>query len=254
VSLTLKPCPFCGAEAEQHPVRDGTKTCCKRCSADVVAYNGPGDPGGRMRSAEQWNRRQDSSSERAEGRPSPEDMACGVLPPRHDPQCVSAGPCLLPEHHDGPHVCDTRDGRRAWQSDDDCDCCDVTDPDRCITWTAPERAEGAPAYRCGAISNPEDCGWPFCGCDPAAEKVLAAIQEHDMEIVTRSPPAPAPEPVAVSAEEVARLIDPKAWEFYDRHKADPSMKAEIAIETKRSLVKADAILSRLSNRGLEGRP
>jgi hypothetical protein len=121
VSLTLKPCPFCGGEAEQRPVRDGTKTRCKRCSADVVAYNGPGDPGGRIRSAEQWNRRQDSSSERAEGRPSPEDMACGVLPPRHDPQCVSAGPCLLPEHHDGPHVCDTRDGRRAWQSDDDCD-------------------------------------------------------------------------------------------------------------------------------------
>lgn len=42
---------------------------------------------------------------------------------------------------------------------------------------------GLAGYRCGAISNPEDCGWPFCGCDPAADKVLAAIQEHDMEIV-----------------------------------------------------------------------
>lgn len=53
----LKPCPFCGGDAEQRPVRDGTKTRCNRCSADVVAFNGPDDPGGRKRSAEQWNRR-----------------------------------------------------------------------------------------------------------------------------------------------------------------------------------------------------
>lgn len=53
----LKPCPFCGGKADQRPVRDGTKTRCTRCSADVVAYNGPDDPGGARRSAEQWNRR-----------------------------------------------------------------------------------------------------------------------------------------------------------------------------------------------------
>ena len=24
---------------------------------------------------------------------------------------------------------------------------------------------------------PQDCNWPFCGCDPYADKVIAAIQE-----------------------------------------------------------------------------
>lgn len=66
---------------------------------------------------------------------------CGILPPRHDTLCVSASPCLLPDRHDGPHACETRDGRRSWQSDDDCDCCDVTDPDRCITWSPAPAAE-----------------------------------------------------------------------------------------------------------------
>lgn len=27
---------------------------------------------------------------------------------------------------------------------------------------------------------PQDCGWPMCGCDPAADKVVAALQEMDM--------------------------------------------------------------------------
>jgi hypothetical protein len=26
-------------------------------------------------------------------------------------------------------------------------------------------------------NDPADCNWPFCGCDPYADKVLAAIQE-----------------------------------------------------------------------------
>lgn len=56
-NLELSPCPFCGGEAQQHAVRDGTSTHCKRCFAEVVAYNGPDDPGGRKRSAEKWNNR-----------------------------------------------------------------------------------------------------------------------------------------------------------------------------------------------------
>lgn len=30
---------------------------------------------------------------------------------------------------------------------------------------------------CGARSNPEDCQWPLCGCDPAANKVVETLIE-----------------------------------------------------------------------------
>lgn len=45
----------------------------------------------------------------------------------------------------------------------------------------------AVAWKCAAISDRADCGWPFCGCDPKAEKVLESIAEHDMEIVQSAP-------------------------------------------------------------------
>jgi hypothetical protein len=34
-------------------------------------------------------------------------------------------------------------------------------------------------------NDPQDCDWPFCGCDPVAGQVLAAIQESGLEIVRR---------------------------------------------------------------------
>lgn len=40
---------------------------------------------------------------------------------------------------------------------------------------------GSPAWKCGARSQylpePGDCDWPFCGCDPYANKVIEAIEE-----------------------------------------------------------------------------
>ena len=33
---------------------------------------------------------------------------------------------------------------------------------------------------------PQDCDWPWCGCDPAADKVLEAIQENDCVILPAS--------------------------------------------------------------------
>lgn len=30
----------------------------------------------------------------------------------------------------------------------------------------------------GATDPPQDCDWPHCGCDPHAEKVIAALQEE----------------------------------------------------------------------------
>lgn len=40
--------------------------------------------------------------------------------------------------------------------------------------------------RASATDPPSDCNWPFCGCDPAADKVLAAIQECDLVLVPMS--------------------------------------------------------------------
>lgn len=35
-----------------------------------------------------------------------------------------------------------------------------------------------------AIGNaPQDCDWPWCGCDPVANRVLASIQEQGLKIV-----------------------------------------------------------------------
>jgi hypothetical protein len=35
-------------------------------------------------------------------------------------------------------------------------------------------------WRCGAnkaLDPPQDCNWPLCGCDPYADKVIAALAE-----------------------------------------------------------------------------
>lgn len=39
--------------------------------------------------------------------------------------------------------------------------------------------------RLSKADPPQDCDWPWCGCDPHADKVLAAIQENDCVILPR---------------------------------------------------------------------
>ena len=34
----------------------------------------------------------------------------------------------------------------------------------------------------GLTDPPQDCDWPFCGCDPAATRVLNTIEESGMKI------------------------------------------------------------------------
>lgn len=46
-------------------------------------------------------------------------------------------------------------------------------------------------------NDPVDCGWPVCGCDPHADKVIEALQESG--VINAAPPAPS---VAVKALEV----------------------------------------------------
>jgi len=66
---------------------------------------------------------------------------CGVLPARHTGGLEPVEGCPLPYNHEGPHraVC-RRNGLVEWgREDDECDCCDPADPDRCF-WFA--RLEG----------------------------------------------------------------------------------------------------------------
>lgn len=52
-----------------------------------------------------------------------------------------------------------------------------------------ERAGGQDAVLCAAkhsdtgANDPQDCDWPFCGCDPKADKVIEAIQESGFTLV-----------------------------------------------------------------------
>lgn len=49
-----------------------------------------------------------------------------------------------------------------------------------------------------------------------------------------------------SREAVARIIDPEAWAFADRHAGKPVLQPEVTFETRRSLAKADAIMAILT--------
>ncbi|WP_298699199.1 hypothetical protein [uncultured Brevundimonas sp.] len=69
--------------------------------------------------------------------------------------------------------------------------------------------------------------------------------------MTTNPTRPA-ETVVVPREAIARIIDPDAWHFYDRHINTPSMGAECRFEVRVSLDRADAILA-LADRALATR-
>lgn len=43
------------------------------------------------------------------------------------------------------------------------------------TWECKARKAGT-----AGGNDPQDCDWPYCGCDPVAEKVLEALAEQDM--------------------------------------------------------------------------
>lgn len=53
----------------------------------------------------------------------------------------------------------------------------------------------APSFKCKARASadpPQDCDWPFCGCDSYAEKVITALEESGKLVAT--PPASPAEP------------------------------------------------------------
>jgi hypothetical protein len=66
----------------------------------------------------------------------------------------------------------------------------------------------APEWKCKAqwtADPPQDCNWPFCGCDPYADKVLSAVDESGFAIVdtgTAKDAATAPAPWPTEEQDV----------------------------------------------------
>jgi hypothetical protein len=70
-------------------------------------------------------------------------------------------------------------------------------------------------WKCGArntSSEPQDCDWPFCSCDPAANKVMAAIEESGFSIVrsdaVATPATPLVEPTDDEIDCVISTVPP----------------------------------------------
>lgn len=45
------------------------------------------------------------------------------------------------------------------------------------------------AFKCAArrqsLPEPADCNWPMCGCDPYADKVMEALDEHGIRLISQ---------------------------------------------------------------------
>lgn len=55
--------------------------------------------------------------------------------------------------------------------------------DRALSGSGTDRA-GCKARNANMGANdPQDCDWPFCDCDPAANRVIAGLQEAGLQIV-----------------------------------------------------------------------
>jgi hypothetical protein len=68
----------------------------------------------------------------------------------------------------------------------------------CVSDAIREAQEAARGFTCavraaGKTDPPQDCDWPFCGCDPHATKVVEALQESGaLRARGESTPEPAP--------------------------------------------------------------
>lgn len=64
---------------------------------------------------------------------------------------------------------------------------------RLLAQSQPDARGGEGAWSCAArkqsLPEPVDCGWPTCGCDPYADKVISALEESG---ALAAPPTPAP--------------------------------------------------------------
>ncbi len=78
------------------------------------------------------------------------DEVCGIIAPRQEymvgydrfEQEGYFAECIRMRAHFGPHLVKTPDGKYyIWESEDDCGCCEIDDPDRC--------------FICGEISETE---------------------------------------------------------------------------------------------------
>lgn len=58
-------------------------------------------------------------------------------------------------------------------------------------WNSYEANSRPPAWECSArkqsLPEPADCSWPTCGCDPLADKVIAALEEQGLAALASQP-------------------------------------------------------------------
>ena len=58
---------------------------------------------------------------------------------------------------------------------------------RVLEWCARNQL-GASVFDCKALNSADqDCDWPLCGCDPYADKVIAALGEQYAPFDTEDP-------------------------------------------------------------------
>jgi hypothetical protein len=52
--------------------------------------------------------------------------------------------------------------------------------------------------RASILPEPQDCDWPFCGCDTHAQRVLESIEESGFQLKRSCPPADGWQPIATA--------------------------------------------------------
>jgi hypothetical protein len=88
-----------------------------------------------------------------------------------------------------------------------------------------------------SAADPQDCDWPYCGCDPRATKVVEALIEQGWE-----PAALQPQAKPIGREELERIIDCTAR---IKRQHDSIGRACDVIENANDI--ADAILARIAS-------
>lgn len=101
----------------------------------------------------------------------------------------------------------------------------------------------AGAFKCkareGCLPDPQDCGWPICGCDPYAESVIEALGESGMTIVPDDELREALKAAALSASasQLREALE-RAKQFLDPSRDPPRL------SNREAIAEIDAALAR----------
>lgn len=110
----------------------------------------------------------------------------------------------------------------------------------------PHVQDWKPKWECGArkscLPEPADCNWPFCGCDPYADKVMDALTESGFKIVKAEPAGLARiHSALVSAKQVLRHY--AKIEYDEDNQPQPNAACDVEQMCKEALFELDKIMS-----------